>query len=158
MMNGLDSGVSSQPYWQPLQVSQSENPLASAVWQVISKIYPDSPPNERRQSTRYPFPYLIQLQPVSDVATTTRVGSPLVAVGKQISESGLGFYHPKPLPGRYSVVFLQGGGAAVAVLMELIWTRFTEHGWYESGARFLRLLEPEAEVIPSGVLPVPATP
>ena len=59
-------------------------------------------------------------------------------VGKHLSERGLGFYHPQPLPYRRMIVSLEGPrGDWFGFLIDLTWCRFTRQGWYESGGRFL---------------------
>ncbi|HOP78700.1 MAG TPA: hypothetical protein PLD05_14515 [Thermogutta sp.] len=140
-MSIADTATPKTQYWQPLSKAdpQPDNPVAAAIWQVISRIYPNAPQTERRQAPRYAFPYLVQIQPVFEDGVS-RYGSPFVVVGKQISELGLGFYHPKPLPSRYGIVSLDAGGTQISLLIELLWTQFTHHGWYESGGRFVRLL------------------
>jgi hypothetical protein len=93
---------------------------------------------ERRREGRYPFPHLIYLTPVGKDGITPE-GETLVVVGKQLSERGLGFYHPKPLPYRRMVASLEAAdGHCVAFLVDLNWCRFTRQGWYESGGRFLQ--------------------
>lgn len=142
-MNSADTDTvgAKVQYWQPLSNPENEggNPLTDAIWQIVTRIYPTAPREERREEPRYAFPYLVQLQPVLEDGVS-RQGSPLVVVGKQISETGLGFYHPRPLPSRYGIVALDVVGLSVSVLVELLWTQFTHHGWYESGGKFVRLL------------------
>ena len=74
----------------------------------------------------------------------TPEGESLVVVGKHLSERGLGFYHPKPLPYRRVIASLESNGLWLGFLIDLKWCRFTRQGWYESGGRFL-------EVVPSPV-------
>ena len=62
----------------------------------------------------------------------------MVVVGRHLSEHGLTFYHPKPLSFRRVIATLEtANGARLAFLLDLSWCRFTRHGWYESGGRFL---------------------
>ncbi len=102
-------------------------------------LYPKVTLVERRCETRYPFPFLIHITPADD----TRAGESIVVVGKHVSERGLGFYHPKPLPYRRVIASLERTGHPPAghgwygFLLELRWCRFTRQGWYESGGRFL---------------------
>jgi len=140
-MNTADTVTSRTKYWQPISSAdlECEDPVASAIWQVISHVYPEASRAERRNAPRFAFPYLVQIQPVFEDGVS-RQGSPIVVVGKQISEIGLGFYHPKPLPSRHGAVQLDVGGVSVSLLIELLWTQFTHHGWYESGGRFIRVL------------------
>lgn len=140
-MNGKDSVTSKMQYWQPLSSPEQEveDPLTEAIWEIVSLVYPAAARSERREASRHAFPYLIQFQPVLEDGVS-RIGSRLVVVGKQISEGGLGFYHPRPLPCRYGIALLDVSGKSVSVLIELLWTQFTHHGWYESGGKFVRLL------------------
>ena len=101
---------------------------------------------ERRRDQRYPFPHLIHLTPVGEDGITPE-GQSVVVVGKHLSERGVGFYHPKPLPYRRMIASLEAGaGVWMAFLIDLSWCRFTKEGWYESGGRFL-------QVVPSPVGP-----
>ncbi len=93
--------------------------------------------SERRAARRYPYPYLVQLTPVGDDGVTA-AGRTIVVVGKHLSESGLGFYHPGPLPYRRMVVLLETAGASLAFLIDVAWCRFLKQGWYESGGRFVQ--------------------
>jgi hypothetical protein len=67
----------------------------------------------------------------------------LVVVGKNLSEEGLGFYHQQPLPYRRAIITLEdNSGRSVSLLIDLSWCRFTRQGWYDSGGRFLEIVEP----------------
>jgi hypothetical protein len=106
------------------------------VWGLLSNLYPKQEFMERRTETRYPFPYLVHITPVG------QDGNPIpsdtvVVVGKHLSEQGLGFYHPKPLPYRRVIASLESNGRWLGFLMDLKWCRFTRQGWYESGGRIL---------------------
>jgi hypothetical protein len=96
---------------------------------------------ERRKDRRYPFPYLVRLSPVGSDGTTPS-GQPVVVVGKHLSERGFGFYHPEPLAYRRMVATLETpGGDRLSLLIDLSWCRFTGRGWYESGGRFLAVVD-----------------
>ena len=109
-------------------------------WQVrelLSGLYP-SGPFERRHDQRYPLPKLIRLQPVEDDGTT-HSGSPVVVSGKQISDSGLSFFHPHPLAYRMVVAGLERADRSqMEFLLDIEWCRCTHLGWYESGGKFVR--------------------
>ena len=95
-------------------------------------------PAQRRRDTRYPFPSLIYLSPVGEDGVSPN-GQAIVVVGKHLSERGLGFYHPQPIPYRRMIASLQAGdGRWLGFLIDLSWCRFTEQNWYESGGRFLQ--------------------
>lgn len=112
---------------------------------------------ERRATQRYAFPHLIRLTALAKDGETLPDES-YVVVGTHLSERGLGFFHPQPLPHRRVVAELEAGnghGPRCAVVLELNWCRFTHHGWYESGGRFLHLFTPTRE-LPSETKPLAA--
>ncbi len=127
---------------EPLCLPAPEPPAAAEevraqVWGLLSALYPRNDLAERRRQQRYPFPYLVHLTPVARDGCTA-FGEPIVVVGKHISEQGLGFYHPKPLPHRRMIASLEAGrGRWIGFLIDISWCRFTRQGWYESGGRFL---------------------
>lgn len=117
--------------------THADQDVRTQVWALLSTLYPKGEVFERRRENRYPFPYLIHLTPVGRDGTMAQ-GETIVVVGKHISERGLGFYHPKPLPYRRMIVSLEAGnGHWLGFLVDLSWCRFTRQGWYESGGRFL---------------------
>lgn len=114
------------------------------VWGLLSTLYPKQDFMERRNETRYPFPYLVHITPVAADGVTAE-GDTVVVVGKHLSEQGLGFYHPKPLPFRRVIASLENNGRWVSFLIDLKWCRFTRQGWYESGGRILELVSSPVE-------------
>lgn len=96
--------------------------------------------NERRGQQRYPFPRLLHLTPV-DEDSAGPVGDTIVAVGRQLSEEGLDFYHREPLPYRRVIATIQQeAGPPIGLLLDLTWCRFNRYGWYDSGGRFLQVV------------------
>jgi len=113
-----------------------QDEIRMQVWGVLTTLYPKSRGLERRRESRYPFPYLVHLTPIDDQGEIS--GETIVVVGKHLSERGLGFYHPRPLPYRRMIVSLESpDGQWLGFLIDLSWCRFTKQGWYESGGRFL---------------------
>jgi hypothetical protein len=138
------SGMAGQrtPEWNPSSLAQGSNdsPLASQVREFLVGLLPRTAPVERRNNGRFPFPSLLKMTPVDD-QTLTPLEEPLVVVGKELSERGLGFFHQFPLAYRRVIVTLENpDGRKVSLLMDLSWCRFTSQGWYESGGRFLELV------------------
>jgi len=114
--------------------------IRDAVRHVLSALYAGGQAVERRRERRFPFPNLLYLSSL-DEAGCSPVGAPLAAVGKTLSEGGLGFYHPAPLAERRMIVSLElAAGQWMSLLTDLTWCRFTRFGWYESGGRFLRVV------------------
>jgi hypothetical protein len=110
--------------------------VRTQVWGLLSTLYPKQDFVERRCETRYPFPYLVHLTPVDEDESLLQ-SETVVVVGKHLSERGLGFYHPKPLPYRRVIASLESNGRWLGFLLDLTWCRFTRQGWYESGGRIL---------------------
>lgn len=129
-----------------MQAGVMEDDVRTQVWNLLGMLYPRGNLVERRGEQRYPYPFLIHLTPVAADGVTPE-GDAVVVVGKHLSERGLGFYHPKPLPYRYAIASLEAvGDSRLAFLIDLSWCRFTRQGWYESGGRFVR-----AVAVPDGV-------
>lgn len=94
---------------------------------------------DARREVRRPYPFLLTLVPVNQHGDTVH-DQPFTVVGKNLSSRGIGFFHKDPIPYRRVIVHLEGAaGRAVRALVELSWCRFTRHGWYDSGGRFLEL-------------------
>ena len=120
--------------WLPAQGAEADSELQSQVWGLLKALFPRADVTERRREMRYPFPYLIHLTPVAEDGLTP-CGETMVVVGKHISQRGLGFYHPKPIPYRRAIASLESGHGWVGFLIHLGWCRFTRQGWYEGGGR-----------------------
>ena len=126
----------------PEHASAGEDDVRLQVWGLLTMLYPQHASTERRRGQRYPYPSLIQLTPVANDGSTP-VGPSVVVAGKHISEHGLGFYHPAPLPHRRMIATLDAGhGRQLSFLVDISWCRFTRWHWYESGGRFLQAVNP----------------
>jgi hypothetical protein len=122
--------------------SQTHGEVQVQIRGVLTELRPRNDMNERRHGGRYPYPHLISLTPVGKDGLSPE-GEAIVVVGKHLSERGLGFYHPKPLPYRRMIASLEtANGRSVAFLIDLSWCRFMRQGWYESGGRFLQAVSP----------------
>jgi len=118
--------------------------VRTQVWDLLGALYPRNDLLERRQEHRYPYPYVVHLTPVADDGISPE-GETVAVVGKHLSERGLGFYHPRPLPYRRMIASLEtAGGALLGFLIDLSWCRFTSRGWYEGGGRFVQAVPPPA--------------
>ena len=128
----------------PEPSSLPEDDVRTQVLGLLNALYPQNDLTERRLENRYPFPYLVQLTPVEEDDIAPQ-GETVVVVGKHLSERGLGFYHPRPLPHRRMIASLETGSSQrVTFLIDLSWCRFIKQGWYESGGRFLRSVDDHA--------------
>ncbi len=130
-----------------VQPAASQSRLRQEVWTMLERLCPRPLTPERRRSARYPFPYLILLTPLDDDALAP-TGAPIVVVGKHLSENGLDFYHPQPLPHRRMVASLERpDGTWLSLVIDINRCRFTREGWYESGCRFLQLVDWPVETL-----------
>ncbi len=110
------------------------------VWGLLAGLYPAGRLSERRVDQRFPYPYLVELHPVAADGVTPLAES-IVVAGKHLSERGLGFYHPQPLPFRRVVASLETADRRrLHFLVDVTWCRFSTHGWYDSGGKFLAVV------------------
>lgn len=117
---------------------QTDDLVRRQVWGLLAGLYPPAKQIERRADQRFPYPHLIYLNPVAADGVTPLAGS-VVVVGKHLSEHGLGFYHQQPLPYRRMIASLANhDNRWLGFLIDITWCRFTQHGWYDSGGRFLQ--------------------
>ncbi|MHB8897630.1 MAG: hypothetical protein ACYC6Y_02665 [Thermoguttaceae bacterium] len=117
-----------------------EDEIRVEVRGLIGRIYPGGDFIDRRRERRYPYPYLVRLLPVDADGTVLHCEA-VVAVGKHLSDRGIGFYHPKPLPHRLMIVVLESADGTISpFVVDLGWCRFTHQGWYESGGKFVDVL------------------
>lgn len=115
--------------------------MGRRVRQLIYENYPTLDRVEHRRNLRFPFHHPIGLTPV-DPDELTPLSDPVVVVGKDISQSGLGFHHQLPLPYRLAVVTLPlQETKGLTVLLQLMWCQFVREGWYETGGRFVGLVD-----------------
>jgi len=116
------------------------------VWGILAGLCPRGHNPERRSVQRFPYPHLLYLTPVTG-ENHTPDGESIVVVGKHLSERGLGFFYQQPLPHRRMIASLEGPEQRwMGFLVDITWCRFTQHGWYDSGGRFL-------QAMPSPILP-----
>lgn len=93
---------------------------------------------ERRHFTRIPLPMPLRLTPLDQ--TGQRLDHlTLTVIGKDISPRGISFFHHGSLPYRRAIVSLHHPEIGqYAAEVDIGWCRFTESGWYVSGARQIR--------------------
>jgi hypothetical protein len=97
--------------------------------------------DERRARDRFPIPYTFRLIPVSDDGTLL-IDEVTTVVGKDISLSGVAFSHDHELRFRRAIISLDHRMVGrFAVEAEIVWTRPTPIGLFESGCRLLRTLD-----------------
>lgn len=112
-----------------------------AVERLIMNLDVNASGAEHRSERRFHYPRLLVVEPMDDFGQVA--ADRLTVVGKQLSLSGLSFFHPESLPYRWVAAELEvQGGQSLRLLMDLTWCRFTPHGWYESGGKILGALNP----------------
>jgi hypothetical protein len=109
----------------------------SQILERLSAADPRQNQDERRRDSRYPFPNLMYLTPISphDHAPS---GESIIAAGKDLSEGGLGFYHSTPLPSQRMIASMQmGNGHWLAFVVELTRSHRIPEGWFQSNGHFV---------------------
>lgn len=122
------SNGSSQKLSQKLQILIDEAGTAAEV-------------DERRNRDRFPIPYTFRLTPLDQDGRMLTEETTTV-VGKDLSLSGIGFSHDHPLSYRRAIISLNHPMIGrFAVEAEVVWTRPTPLGLYESGCRLVRTVD-----------------
>jgi hypothetical protein len=115
--------------------NRQEDSITDCVDRALEAAFPIRQGAERRRDSRFPYPHPVYLTPCDDDELPTE---PLVVIGRHLSAHGLDFYHRQPLPFRRVIASLDAGEHGwVGLLLELSWCRFSRHGWYDGGGRFL---------------------
>jgi len=98
---------------------------------------------ERRSYGRIPLPLLLRVTPLDE--TRQRLDNlSSVVVGKDISPTGISFFHEQPLPHRRAIVQFEHPDVGTFTMeIDLGWCQFTGSGWYVSGGRLIRSLGAE---------------
>jgi hypothetical protein len=113
--------------------------IALSIHGVLAAVQPARRLPDRRREARHPYPYPIHLTPL-DESGLPDAERTFVVIGKHLGERGLDFYCQQPLPQRRVVASLDSGRGWLGLLMELAWCRFSRHGLYDNGGRFLALV------------------
>ena len=114
--------------------------LTDLVEALTASVWPQRQ-HERRRHQRTPLPYLLKLIPLD------RQGQPLpqeatTVIGRDVSVSGLSFFHQRPIPYRRAHVTLDHPAAGRFTMeVDISRCRFHRLGWYESGGRLVRAVE-----------------
>ena len=115
--------------------------LSRQVQELIDDAHTSPTIDERRGRDRFPIPYTFRLTPIDDDGKMLTDETTTV-VGKDISLSGVGFSHDHALPHRRAIISLDHPMVGrFAVEAEIIWTRPTPLGLFESGCRLVRTVD-----------------
>ena len=97
--------------------------------------------SERRNRDRFPIPYTFRLTPLDDSGRLL-VDDTTTVVGKDLSLTGIGFSHDHSLRHRRAIITLDHPKVGrFAVEAEVVWTRPTPLGLFESGCRLVRTVD-----------------
>jgi hypothetical protein len=133
--NAVQSGSSLAPPGGP------SGQLEEQVHGLIVEAGTTAESDERRNRDRFPIPYTFRLTPL-DQDGNLLADETTTVVGKDLSLSGIGFSHDHPLEYRRAIISLiHPMIGRFAVEAEVVWTRPTPVGLYESGCRLLRTVD-----------------
>lgn len=94
--------------------------------------------NENRLESRHPYPYPVHLTPMNEKGEP-QLEETVIVLGRHLSDHGIDFYHREPLGERRYIASLPIGSSDwVGFMLELHWTRFSRHGWYDNGGKFVQ--------------------
>jgi hypothetical protein len=97
--------------------------------------------HERRNRDRFPIPYTFRLTPI-DRDGNVLPHETTTVVGKDLSVTGIGFSHDHELSFDRAIITLNHPKVGnFAVEAEIVWTRPTPIGLFESGCRLLRTVD-----------------
>jgi len=115
--------------------------LSQQVQELINEAGTVAEKDERRQRDRFPIPYTFRLTPM-DHEGKLLLDETTTVVGKDISLSGVAFSHDHALPYRRAVISLDHPMVGrFAVEAEIVWTRPTPIGLFETGCRLIRTID-----------------
>jgi hypothetical protein len=96
--------------------------------------------NEARARDRFPICGALQLVPV-DFRGKLLGDQTLKIFAKNLSTTGISFTHELPLSFRRAVIVLDYANTELAVEVEILWTKLTGTGLYETGCRLIRKID-----------------
>jgi hypothetical protein len=115
--------------------------LLSQVQGLIDSAHTTATVDERRSRDRFPIPYTFRLTPIDEDGNLL-VDDTTTVVGKDLSLTGIGFSHDHHLGCTRAIISLNHPKVGrFAVEAEIVWTRPTPIGLFESGCRLLRTLD-----------------
>ena len=134
--NSIDPGAKTA-----VRTRAPDDKLSQQVQGLIDEAGTTAKTDERRQRDRFPIPYTFRLTPL-DQDGKLLTDETTTIVGKDLSLSGIGFSHDHPLQYRRAIISLNHPMVGrFAVEAEIVWTRPTPIGLYESGCRLLRTVD-----------------
>jgi hypothetical protein len=117
-----------------------DDSISSIIQSALWAIEPAPRLIERRRESRYPYPYPIHLTPYGK-DHEPEVDRTFVVIGKHLASHGIDFYCRQPIADRRVIVSLDCGPEGwTGLVLELGWCRFSRHGWYDNGGRFIAVV------------------
>jgi PilZ domain len=114
--------------------------LSQQIQGLIDRAGTKASSDERRSRDRFPIPYTFRLTPLNDDGTVL-LDDTTTVVGKDLSLIGIGFSHDQELTFKRAIISLDHPKVGrFAVEAEIVWTRPTPIGLFESGCRLLRTI------------------
>jgi hypothetical protein len=138
--NGADAAAATID--KPPRQTPEITALARQIQALVAQLHPEVTV-ERRHDERFAMPVLLQLTPLD--ADRQPLANGTIVVGKDISRCGMSFFHERPLAYRRAIVSLEHPEIGrFAAEIDINWCRFTRPGWYVSGGRLIRVVEPQS--------------
>jgi hypothetical protein len=120
--------------------SRQPSRIVTSVESALAAVEPFRRPIERRREARFPYPYPIHMTPYGQDGLPDAERT-FVVIGKHLAPHGLDFYYCQPLAYRRVVASLDCGREGwIGLVVELDWCRFSRHGWYDNGGRFIAVV------------------
>jgi hypothetical protein len=117
------------------------DPLTRQVQGLIDEARSWPTRRERRNRDRFQIPYTFRLTPI-DCEGNVLPDDTTTVVGKDLSMRGIGFSHDHELWFDRAIISLSHRKVGNFVVeVEIIWTRSTPIGLYESGCRLIRTVD-----------------
>jgi PilZ domain len=126
---------------KPAPPNGSSEKLNQKLQDLLDEARTIAESDERRNRDRFPIPYTFRLTPL-DHDGNMLTEEMTTVVGKDLSLTGIGFSHDHPLAYRRAIISLiHPMIGRFAVEAEVVWTRPTPIGLYESGCRLVRTVD-----------------
>jgi hypothetical protein len=123
------------------EIKGMSDALSAQVQGLIDEAGTTPTNDERRLRQRVPIPYTFRLIPI-DHEGNLLADEITTIVGKDLSLTGIGFSHDHAIPYKRAVISLDHPKVGrFAVEAEIVWTRPTPLGLYESGCRLVRTVD-----------------
>lgn len=130
-----------EPTYAPVdQWDLDDSELGKAIQSMVRQIERHDRRWDRRDTQRQAFPCMFELIPAD--AAGTPFGEAITVVGKDISPTGIHFFHRETMPYQFMLMSIISPTGMPTngpqILIKLRWCRFLRPGWYDSGGQFVK--------------------